>query len=124
VQYLAAEGAKLDAIYYCPHHPTEGFPPYVAQCDCRKPLPGMLLQAARAFGLDLERSFVIGDKVSDIQVGHAVGATSMLVLTGYGKTSLEKSRSVHVLPRHVVPSLREAVQLILTAVGRHAEHTH
>ena len=84
-EMLAALGAKLDAIYYCPHHPSVGEPPYRQECGCRKPRPGMLLQAAERFGLDLSRSFVIGDKASDLEVAKVVGAHPLLVRTGYGE---------------------------------------
>jgi D-glycero-D-manno-heptose 1,7-bisphosphate phosphatase len=76
-QLLAAEGVRLDAIYFCPHSPEEN-------CGCRKPKPGMVEQAAREFGFDPRQTFVIGDKPCDIDLGHAVGATTLLVRTGYG----------------------------------------
>lgn len=81
---LAAQGARLDATYYCPHHPSVGPPTYRQACDCRKPKPGMLESGAREFGLDLHRCYVVGDKVSDVYFAHSVGARGVLVLTGYG----------------------------------------
>ena len=81
---LAVEGARLDALYYCPHHPAVGPEPYRRACDCRKPKPGMLERGAREFGLDLSRSYVVGDKISDVYFAHSVGARGILVLTGYG----------------------------------------
>ena len=75
---LAAEGAHLDRLYHCPHAPE-------ARCSCRKPAPGMALQAAAELGLDLGRSFVIGDKPADLALARAVGATPLLVRTGYGR---------------------------------------
>ena len=66
VRDLKRESARIDGIYYCPHHPKIGEPSYRRDCDCRKPLPGMLLRAAREHQIDLSRSFVIGDKSSDI----------------------------------------------------------
>ncbi len=81
---LAALGARLDAVYYCPHHPSVGPPQYRVACDCRKPKPGMLRRGAEAFGLDLSRCYVIGDKISDVYFAHSVGARGVLVLTGYG----------------------------------------
>lgn len=76
---LAAEGATLDAVLHCPHHPS-----FTGVCDCRKPAPGMLLEAARRLGIDLARSVVVGDKRSDLEAGLAVGAAPILVRTGYG----------------------------------------
>jgi len=116
VRLLASDGASLDGIYYCPHHPDEGRPPYRADCDCRKPKPGMLNRASRELGIDLSRSFVIGDKSDDILAGKAVHATTFLVMTGYGKQSLERFRTDPVQPDHVVPSLVEAVDYIVHTV--------
>lgn len=82
---LAQQGARVDAFYYCPHHPTEGLDPYRVACDCRKPRPGMLLAAARDLGIDLARSWMIGDKPCDAGAGHAAGCRSLLVRTGHGK---------------------------------------
>lgn len=80
---LARHGALVDGWYYCPHHPS-GNPPYNRQCDCRKPLPGMLLQAARELDIDLSSSWMVGDKLADIEAGQAAGCHPILVLTGYG----------------------------------------
>ncbi|MFQ3582558.1 MAG: HAD family hydrolase [Chloracidobacterium sp.] len=89
---LAAAGAELDAVYVCPHHPTVGEPPYRLDCACRKPKPGLLLQAAQDFGLDLTQCVVIGDRYSDVQLAHRVGARGVLVLTGYGRGEYEHYR--------------------------------
>lgn len=75
---LAAGGVSLDGIYVCPHGPEEG-------CACRKPAPGLAEQAARELGFRLADSFVIGDKAADIEMGRRVGATTILVRTGYGR---------------------------------------
>jgi len=76
-ELLAAEGVVIDRWFMCPHGPNDG-------CDCRKPLPGMALAAAADLDLDLTRSFVIGDRRSDLQVAFAVGARGILVTTGKG----------------------------------------
>jgi D-glycero-D-manno-heptose 1,7-bisphosphate phosphatase len=76
---LAAEGARLDGIYICPHAPAEG-------CRCRKPGLELVERAAADFGADLSRSFFIGDKRADVEAGRAAGAASILVRTGYGST--------------------------------------
>ena len=83
-EMLGRLGARLDATYYCPHHPSVGAPPYRQACDCRKPKPGMLLRGAREFSLDLTRCYVVGDKIGDVAFAHSVGAKGVLVLTGYG----------------------------------------
>ena len=74
---VEAAGGRVDGVYLCPHRPEEG-------CECRKPAPGLLLQAARDLGIDLPASLVIGDAVSDVQAAVAVGATPVLVLSGLG----------------------------------------
>lgn len=76
---LAVRGAVVDGWYVCPHHPDHGGP-----CACRKPLPGMLLQAAADSGIDLAGSYLIGDKLSDLEAGLAAGCSPILVGTGYG----------------------------------------
>ena len=78
-----AQGARVDAWYYCPHH-AQGKPPYNQECNCRKPLPGMLLQAAADHAIDLTRSWMVGDKTADIEAGQAAGCKPVLVMTGYG----------------------------------------
>lgn len=81
---LAEQGARVDAFYFCPHHPTEGAGAYRVACDCRKPRPGMLLAAARDLDIDLSRSWMIGDKPCDAEAGRAAGCRSVLVRTGHG----------------------------------------
>lgn len=80
---LGLEGAYLDAIYYCPHHPHKGYdgeiPEMKIDCDCRKPKPGMLLKAAEDFNIDLSQSYIIGDGENDINAGIAVGCKALLV---------------------------------------------
>lgn len=84
---LGIEGAYLDKIYYCPHHPHRGYVGEISElkinCSCRKPKPGMLLEAAKEFNIDLSKSFMIGDSESDIQAGIAAGCQSILI-NGYG----------------------------------------
>jgi D-glycero-D-manno-heptose 1,7-bisphosphate phosphatase len=77
-QKLAAQGARLESVYYCPHTPADG-------CDCRKPKLGMLERAAREHVLDLRRSFVVGDRYVDIDLARRAGARGILVRTGYGE---------------------------------------
>lgn len=80
---LAAEGGRLLAQYYCPHHP-DGHPPYNLDCPHRKPRPGMLLRAAREHGLRLEGAWMVGDRPSDLETGAGLGVRPVLVRTGYG----------------------------------------
>jgi len=80
---LAKTGAQVDAWYYCPHHPS-GRGSYSLPCSCRKPLPGMLLEAAVDHNIDLAESVMIGDKLADVEAGIAAGCRTILVRTGYG----------------------------------------
>mgnify|MGYP000870064912 CR=1 FL=1 len=82
-QLLSQADARIDAWYHCPHHPS-GLPPYNQHCSCRKPQVGMLEQAAADLEIDLSRSWMVGDKLVDVEAGIAVGCRPVLVLTGYG----------------------------------------
>ena len=114
VRQLAEAGARLDGLYVCPHHPTEGEPPYRMICDCRKPRPGLLLRAARDLRLDLAGSVMVGDKISDVAVGQSVGAAGVLVLTGYGRGEWEHQRAQWTSkPDHVAEDLLDAVDWAL-----------
>jgi D-glycero-D-manno-heptose 1,7-bisphosphate phosphatase len=114
LRQLKEEGARLDGVYVCTHHPTEGAEPYRTDCDCRKPKPGMLHRAARELGLDLAASAMIGDKASDLDCGRVVGAQTILVLTGYGLGDWEYRRhSFRVPPDHVAMDLLDAVEWVL-----------
>lgn len=105
---LARFGAHVDAWLYCPHHPA-GRGSYALPCDCRKPLPGMLKDAARRYGIDLQNSTMIGDKLADIEAGQAAGCRTILVRTGYGA---EEER--YVTPQTTVrDDLLTAVELLL-----------
>ena len=112
---LAEHEARVDAIYYCPHHPEVGTAPYRQACDCRKPLPGMFHRARDEMGIDLERSYVVGDSMRDVEAGRRVGATTVLVLTGYGRGERDH-HAVRwtVTPDHVAEDLLEAVDWILS----------
>ncbi|MBI3625838.1 MAG: HAD family hydrolase [Candidatus Rokubacteria bacterium] len=113
VSQLKAEGAYLDGLYVCVHHPTLGEPPYRAVCDCRKPEPGLLRRAAADLGLDLSRSWTVGDKISDVLAGRRAGTGSILVLTGYGLGEWEFRRSRWPTPPdHVAEDLLAAVEWI------------
>jgi D-glycero-D-manno-heptose 1,7-bisphosphate phosphatase len=90
---LAKAGAHLDAVYVCPHHPTEGSGALRRACRCRKPNPGMLLRAARELGLSLPESAMIGDKLSDLEAGRRAGCATALVLSGQGREALRRIKS-------------------------------
>jgi D-glycero-D-manno-heptose 1,7-bisphosphate phosphatase len=113
---LARGGARLDAIYYCPHHPTVGEPPYRFDCDCRKPKPGLILRAAAELRLDLARCWMVGDRYSDTELARNAGVRSAFVLTGYGRGELEhQSQAWPRRPDLVAENLLEAVRKIINA---------
>jgi D-glycero-D-manno-heptose 1,7-bisphosphate phosphatase len=87
---LEAGGARIDAYYYCPHHPDGKVDGYAIRCDCRKPNPGLVERAVRELGVDPARSFVVGDRWLDVALAQRVGARGVLVRTGYGATEEAK----------------------------------
>ncbi|MBC8208107.1 MAG: D-glycero-beta-D-manno-heptose 1,7-bisphosphate 7-phosphatase [Desulfobulbaceae bacterium] len=82
---LSAAGAHVDGLYFCPHHPEAKRADLRIACDCRKPKPGLVLQAAEELNIDLSRSFMVGDRWSDLKCAVNSGVTPILVLTGYGR---------------------------------------
>ncbi len=114
VEHLKEAGAHVDGIYICPHHPEAKEEKHRLDCHCRKPKTGLFTDAARDLGLDLTKSYVVGDRWSDLKAAHAVEATGVLVLTGYGRgdhTYIGPQQEVQ--PQCVAEDLYEAVQWIL-----------
>jgi len=107
------QGARIDAFYYCPHYTYSSDPRYKKDCSCRKPFPEMGLRAAQDLDLDLNRSYVVGDKVEDILFGQNIGANPILVLTGYGETSRLRLMESEIHPAFIAAHLLEAVLWIL-----------
>ena len=107
---LYSRGAFLDAVYACPHHLVFGAHPYRAQCYCRKPQPGMLLQARDDFNIQSSLSFMVGDGVSDILAGQRAGVAATILITSH-KT--DTGLLPNVRPTYVASNLFEAAQLIL-----------
>lgn len=111
----AAGGARIDALYFCPHHPREGVPPWRLDCDCRKPKPGMLRRAAQEHDIDLSRSWMVGDGFPDIEAGTAAGVRVVQVLTGYGRGLVEHHQGeFRARPEHTAEDLLDAVRYIVT----------
>lgn len=104
---LAKHGARIDKYFYCPHHPEFGKDRH---CTCRKPLPGLILKAQGALGIDLARSWIVGDKASDIDAGKAAGVRGILVTTGHGEKELSGLNAGEL---HAA-DLRAAGELILS----------
>jgi D-glycero-D-manno-heptose 1,7-bisphosphate phosphatase len=115
---VEAGGARFDAVYACLHHPSVGEAPYRKDCDCRKPRPGLLRRAESELGADLGRSWVVGDRYSDLQLAWSVGASGALVKTGYGLGELTYLADGWARqPDLVAENVLEAVERI---VGREA----
>ena len=114
---LLEQGALIDRFYFCPHHPTEGNDLYRRICDCRKPEPGLLHQAAADLDIDLARSYLIGDRLLDIETAHRAGARGILVMTGYGQDLMQEvgpDRANELnQPDYVARDILEAVRWIL-----------
>ena len=108
---LAEEGASVSRYYHCPHHPSEGIRPYRVSCACRKPNPGMFLAAADELGLNLNQSWMIGDKISDLEAGHRAGCRTVLVLTGHGRRAAQRLTPGQFNCAGVAPDLPAAVEL-------------
>jgi D-glycero-D-manno-heptose 1,7-bisphosphate phosphatase len=108
-----AADARIDAFFYCPHHPEAAVSRYRRECPNRKPSPGMALQAAADLDLDLSRSFMIGDKVEDVLFGYNGGLTPILVQTGYGREALPRLTADGFPPARVALHLGDAVNWIL-----------
>jgi D-glycero-D-manno-heptose 1,7-bisphosphate phosphatase len=116
---LNARGAHVDAFYYCPHHPSARLSAYRVECRCRKPDTGMLEQAAHDWHLDLSRSFIVGDSTRDVECGTRAGASTIMVMTGYGRGNFEYQR--HLLtraPDWTSENLQDAVDTILLQLSQ------
>jgi len=111
---LANGGAHVDGWYYCPHHPAALIDELRATCDCRKPAPGLVLNAARDLAIDLGRSWIVGDKWSDIQAGQRTGGRGILVRTGWGQSE-ESVRPAGQTVEAICDTLAGAVACILSA---------
>lgn len=108
IKRLGRRGAKIDAVYYCPHHPNANLKKYRLVCRCRKPNPGMILDALKKFKINPKGSFMVGDKTSDILAGKRAGLKTIMVSTGYGgKDGLLKAK-----PDFVVRDLGYVVRLL------------
>ena len=113
-QLLSNEGARIDAVYYCPHHPTAGNSPYTMACDCRKPGTGLIDRAARELGIDVRQSYMIGDKWSDVELGQRAGAHSILVRSGFAPDDPGNVRPAHLKdPDFIAHTIVEAADWII-----------
>jgi D-glycero-D-manno-heptose 1,7-bisphosphate phosphatase len=111
---LEQSGARIDAIYYCAHHPSVGEPPYRYECDCRKPRPGLIARAAKDLDIDLAASWMVGDRYSDVQLARNAGVRSIFVKSGYGRGEWEHQRATwEQQPDLTADNLLDAVHAII-----------
>ena len=111
---LTKDNAHVDGIYFCPHHPDGVVPEYSKECICRKPNVGLIKQAEIELGIDMETSYVIGDRLLDIEFAHNANLPGILVLTGYGKGEVHYSMPhKSITPAYVATDLLHAAQWIL-----------
>jgi D-glycero-D-manno-heptose 1,7-bisphosphate phosphatase len=101
-QLLMKSGTSIDAFFYCPHHSNGVIAEYSYACHCRKPESGLMLEAAEQFNLDLTKSFIIGDKLIDLQMAEYLGARAILVLTGYGEQEWKKYQDTSSFVIHYI----------------------
>jgi D-glycero-D-manno-heptose 1,7-bisphosphate phosphatase len=108
IKELEQADVRIDAIYYCPHHPEGVIPELAIRCDCRKPQPGMLLQAAADLDLDLQHSWFVGDILNDIEAGNRAGCRTILVDLGTESIPVQQLRC----PNYVAADTRQALSII------------
>jgi D-glycero-D-manno-heptose 1,7-bisphosphate phosphatase len=111
----------LAGFYYCPHHPEGSVAPYAVDCDCRKPAPGLLLRAARDLDIAIERSWMIGDILNDVEAAHRAGCRAALLLNG-GETMWDLSPPR--MPDVMAPDLESAANRILSIGCRQPQTEH
>ena len=114
-QILLKTGYQISKSYFCPHHPNANIKKYRVNCKCRKPKSGMLLKAAKEFSIDLTKSWMIGDRISDIIAGHNVGCKTILVETGkHTEKPIESDAlDIDIKPDFICKNILEAVKIII-----------
>jgi D-glycero-D-manno-heptose 1,7-bisphosphate phosphatase len=113
-ELLKSEGARIDAVYYCPHHPKAGNSHYTRECDCRKPKTGLIDKAVKDLGIDIRHSYLVGDKWSDIELAQRAGVHAVLVASGFPPGDPGNKRSARVRdPDFAAPSLAAAAEWII-----------
>lgn len=113
IDTLAAQGAVIHRFYYCPYHEQGVIPGYRKKSDRRKPEPGMILQAAKDFNIDLSQSYMIGDDLIDIETGKNAGCRTVLVLTGKGNETRERLAGINIQPDLITGNILTAIKELL-----------
>lgn len=112
INRLKKQGAKIDAVYFCPHHPNANVKKYRLRCRCRKPGIGLIIKAAKDFNINLKKSFMVGDALIDIVAGKRAGLTNILVKTGPGHSRLDKLYQKNFKPDFIAKNLNEIIRII------------
>ncbi len=112
IERLNGKGAKIDAVYFCPHHPEATMPEYRLRCRCRKPEPGMILKGLKKLNINSKKSFMVGDALIDVVAGKKAGLKTILVKTGPGHARLDEKYK-DVKPDFTVKNLLQAVKVII-----------
>ncbi len=116
---LDRKGARVDAWYFCPHHPDAGVPPLRKACNCRKPGTALLEQAAKDLAIDVKKSYLVGDSITDMETAWRAGSHSILVLTGHGQNTLARlSGQLKKRIDHIATDLRDACKWIKGRLGK------
>jgi histidinol-phosphate phosphatase family protein len=111
---LKKHGLKIDAFYYCPHHPKKAvIKKYLVDCSCRKPKTGMIDAAVKRFNIDLKESFTIGDKLTDVHLGKNAGTKTALVMTGYGKKEKKLIKTPYDRPDVIAKDFYQAARMLV-----------
>ncbi|MFH1351800.1 MAG: HAD family hydrolase [Pseudomonadota bacterium] len=117
--FLNERGAIIDGIFFCPHYPQGKVPEYSGECDCRKPNRGLIDQACHAFQIDMSRSFVVGDRYTDIELAHRCNLKGIMVKTGYGLGDMQYILPQgNIKPSYIARDLLDAVKWIVENEGR------
>ena len=117
IDLLEKEDAYLDDVFFCPHHTEGTVDEYTIDCSCRKPKTGMIFEAVKKYDIEISESFVVGDKISDIQMGFNAGARTILLLTGHGRSALDEIRENSlIMPHFTAENLLEASDIIYREV--------
>ena len=115
-QYILSElekrGLRMDGLYYCPHHPKRGNGSFTRKCSCRKPSDGMIQKARKRLNVDTHKSYVMGDKLTDIEMGRKVKSKTILVLTGFGREELARQKGRFGKPDKLAEDIADAVKWI------------
>lgn len=112
ISQLSEQGAVIDRVYYCMHHPEGVVESFRKVCECRKPKPGMLLEASQELDIDLKQSYFIGDGITDVLAGEAAGTRTMLIYPSSRCYICTELNNRNARPDHIVNSLWDAAQLV------------